>query len=219
MANDDKTPEEKLEFMKYAEEIGNISKTARECGFNRNDYLKFKKRYEIEGLEGLKDKRKHKKSKIKDYVVEEILRLAREMPANSSNEIHRIFSKKKDKEFHIGRTIIQTIMNKNGLGTIKARYEVHKKREEVDDTETEAESEIVEYELTEDHLEFVSKRVRDTYNLYYKKINSSDLSNAINLIYEKSAFPKATTFGRGTNEVLRENAVKKYIREFLENKR
>jgi transposase-like protein len=53
--SENKLAHRRLQMLEFAETLGNISEACRKMGISRSQFYEYKKRYQEQGLEGLKD--------------------------------------------------------------------------------------------------------------------------------------------------------------------
>lgn len=87
----------RINLLLYAKSIKNVSKAARLFGVSRTVYYKYKKRYEVYGIEGLKDKKRQAPvmpNKTKKDIAGKVLDIAKRYPtygpARLANELGNI---------------------------------------------------------------------------------------------------------------------------------
>jgi transposase InsO family protein len=117
-----KLGEHRLSVLELAKELGNVAEACRRRGLDRTSFYEWKRRFQTQGFEGLKDLPPIHKSHPQTTpaeTVERIRELALEHPAYGCNRIEAMLSL-------VGKRVsaitIQKILNDAGLGTKYDRW-------------------------------------------------------------------------------------------------
>ena len=114
--------EKRLQVIKLAKQIGNISEACRIHGMNRSSFYGWKRRYELHGIEGLYNlpsTPKHNPRTTPQSVVDEIVHISL---SNPSWGCIRIAEKLKEQNIQISSPTVQKILIKSDIATIKDRW-------------------------------------------------------------------------------------------------
>lgn len=107
----------RLEALKLAEELGNITKVCRERGISRSQFYEYKRRFQEQGFEGLRDlppiHQSHPFTTSKE-IVKRLLELSAQYPAKGCGYLE-ILLKREGKT--CSKPTIQKILDKHGLGS------------------------------------------------------------------------------------------------------
>lgn len=107
----------RLEALKLAEELGNITKVCRERGISRSQFYEYKRRFQEEGFEGLRDlppiHKSHPFTTSKE-IVKRLLELSAQYPSKGCGYLE-ILLKREGKT--CSKPTIQKILDKHGLGS------------------------------------------------------------------------------------------------------
>jgi len=118
----EKVARHRLSVLQLAQELGSVSAACRQRGMDRNSYYIYKKWFQAQGLEGLKDlppiHRSHPQSTAPE-VVEMILSLAQAHPAYGCNRLESLL---KLEGHHVSFVTIQKILTARGLGSRQQRW-------------------------------------------------------------------------------------------------
>jgi len=117
----------RLSVLELAKELGNVAEACRRRGLDRTSFYEWKRRFQTQGFEGLKDLPPIHKSHPQTTppeTVERIKELALEHPAHGCNRIEAMLSLEGRR---VSAITIQKILNDAGLGT---RYDRWLKLEE-----------------------------------------------------------------------------------------
>lgn len=119
---DTKLAQSRLSVLDLARELGNVAEACRQRGLDRTSFYEWKRRFQTQGFEGLKDlppiHRSHPQT-TPEPVVERIMALALEHPAHGCN---RIEAKLALDGTRVSAITIQKILNDRGLGTRYDRW-------------------------------------------------------------------------------------------------
>lgn len=122
-----KLARKRLSVLELARELGSVAEACRRSGMDRTSFYEYKRRFQLQGLEGLKDLPPVAKSHPQttpDEVVQQIVTIALEHPAWGCN---RISDQLALDGVAVSFPTVQHILNKQGLGT---RYDRLLKLEE-----------------------------------------------------------------------------------------
>ncbi len=122
-----KDPREKLAHrrmtvLELAERLGNVSEACRRGGIDRTSFYDWKRRFQLHGLDGLKDLPPIPKSHpltTPPEVVERLLGLALEHPAYGCNRLEAMLALEGRR---VSAITIQKILNDHDLGTREQRW-------------------------------------------------------------------------------------------------
>jgi len=115
-----KVAQQRLSVLELAQQLGNVAEACRRRGMDRTSFYEWKRRFQTQGFEGLKDLPPIHKSHPQTTppeVVERIKALAHEHPAYGCNRIEAMLALEGTR---VSSITIQKILNDNALGT---RYE------------------------------------------------------------------------------------------------
>jgi hypothetical protein len=114
---DTKLAQSRLSVLELARELGNVAEACRQRGLDRTSFYEWKRRFQTQGFEGLKDlppiHRSHPQT-TPEPVVERIKALALEHPAYGCNRHEATLALE---GVRVSAITIQKILNDNGLGT------------------------------------------------------------------------------------------------------
>lgn len=112
----------RLTVLELAERLGNVSEACRRGGIDRTSFYDWKRRFQLQGLDGLKDLPPIAKSHpmtTPPEVVERICALALAHPAYGCNRIEAMLALEGRR---VSSITIQKILNDKGLGTRSQRW-------------------------------------------------------------------------------------------------
>lgn len=112
-----KLARKRLSVLELARELGSVAEACRRSGMDRTSFYEYKRRFQLQGIEGLKDLPPVAKSHPQttpDEVVQQIVDLALEHPAWGCN---RLSDQLALQGVAISFPTVQHILNKQGLGT------------------------------------------------------------------------------------------------------
>src|SRR4249919_851645 len=119
---DTKLAQSRLSVLELAKELGNVAEACRQRGLDRTSFYEWKRRFQTQGFEGLKDlppiHRSHPQT-TPEPVVERIRALALEHPAYGCNRHEAMLALE---GVRVSAITIQKILNDNGLGTRIERW-------------------------------------------------------------------------------------------------
>lgn len=110
-----------LDILKQVEKTGNISKVCKEYGISRSQFYEYKRRYEKQGLEGLKNRPpvpKNHPFSTPGEIVDRILELSELHPTRGCEYYENLL---KQEGLLCSKPTIQKILKKNNLGSISER--------------------------------------------------------------------------------------------------
>jgi transposase InsO family protein len=112
----------RLSVIELAKELGNVAEACRQRGLDRTSFYEWKRRFQTQGFEGLKDlppiHKSHPQATPPD-VVEQIKTLALAHPAYGCNRHEAMLALE---GIRVSAITIQKILNDNGLGTKVERW-------------------------------------------------------------------------------------------------
>jgi hypothetical protein len=115
----DKVAHQRLSVLELAKQLGNAAEACHRRGMDRTSFYKWKRRFRLEGLAGLKDlppiHRSHPQT-TPAAVTERILALAVEHPAYGCDRMLMLEGKR------VSAITVQKIRNDHGLGTRYDRW-------------------------------------------------------------------------------------------------
>jgi transposase InsO family protein len=117
-----KLAEHRLSVLELARELGNVAEACRRRGLDRTSFYEWKRRFQTQGFEGLKDLPPIHKSHPMTTPAETVARireLALEHPAYGCNRIEALLSLEGKR---VSAITIQKILNDDGLGTKYERW-------------------------------------------------------------------------------------------------
>ena len=117
-----KLAEHRLSVLELAKELGNVAEACRRRGLDRTSFYEWKRRFQTQGFEGLKDLPPIHKSHPQTTppeTVERIRELALEHPAYGCNRLEAMLSLEGRR---VSAITIQKILNDAGLGTRYDRW-------------------------------------------------------------------------------------------------
>ena len=112
-----KMAQSRLSVLELAKELGNVAEACRQRGLDRTSFYEWKRRFQTQGFDGLKDLPPIHKSHPQttpEPVVERIKALALEHPAYGCNRHEATLALE---GVRVSAITIQKILNDNGLGT------------------------------------------------------------------------------------------------------
>ena len=119
---DTKLARSRLSVLELAKELGNVAEACRQRGLDRTSFYEWKRRFQTQGFEGLKDLPPIHKSHPQTTppeTVERIKALALEHPAYGCNRLEAMLALEGTR---LSAITIQKILNDNGLGTRVDRW-------------------------------------------------------------------------------------------------
>jgi len=119
---DAKLAQSRLSVLELAKELGNVAEACRQRGLDRTSFYEWKRRFQTQGFEGLKDRPPIHKSHPQttpEPVVERIKDLALSHPAYGCNRHEAMLALE---GIRVSAITIQKILNDNGLGTKVERW-------------------------------------------------------------------------------------------------
>jgi transposase InsO family protein len=112
-----KLAQQRLSVLELAKELGNVAEACRQRGLDRSSFYEWKRRFQTQGFEGLKDlppiHKSHPQTTTPE-TVERVKALALEHPAYGCNRIEPMLALEGRR---VSAITIQKILNENGLGT------------------------------------------------------------------------------------------------------
>jgi transposase InsO family protein len=118
----EKLAHRRMTVLELAERLGNVSEACRRGGIDRTSFYEWKRRFQLQGLDGLKDlppvARSHPMTTPPE-VVERICALALAHPAYGCNRIEALLALEGRR---VSAITIQKILNDEGLGTRHERW-------------------------------------------------------------------------------------------------
>ena len=112
-----KVAQQRLSVLDLAKELGNVAEACRQRGLDRTSFYEWKRRFQMQGFEGLKDLPPIHKSHPQTTppeTAERIKALALEHPAYGCNRHEAMLALE---GVRVSSITIQKILNENGLGT------------------------------------------------------------------------------------------------------
>ena len=119
---DTKLAQHRLSVLELARELGNVAEACRQRGLDRTSFYEWKRRFQTQGFEGLKDLPPIHKSHPQTTppeVVDRIKALALAHPAYGCNRHEAMLALE---GVRVSSITIQKILNENGLGTKVERW-------------------------------------------------------------------------------------------------
>ncbi len=117
-----KVAKQRLSVLQLAEKLGNAAEACRKRGMDRTSFYEWKRRFQTEGFEGLKDlppiHRSHPQTTAPE-VVERIKALALEHPAYGCNRIEAMLALEGRR---VSAITVQKILNDHDLGSRHDRW-------------------------------------------------------------------------------------------------
>ncbi|BAQ71307.1 integrase, catalytic region [Rhodovulum sulfidophilum] len=117
-----KIAQNRMSVLELAKELGNVAEACRQRGMDRTSFYEWKRRFQTDGFEGLKDLPPIHKSHPQTTppeTVERIKALSLEHPAHGCNRFEALLALE---GVRVSSITIQKILNKNGLGTRYDRW-------------------------------------------------------------------------------------------------
>lgn len=112
-----KVARQRMSVLDLARELGNVAEACRQRGMDRTSFYEWKRRFQTQGFDGLKDlppiHKSHPQATAPE-VVARIRALALEHPAYGCNRIEAMLSLEGTR---VSAITIQKLLNENGLGT------------------------------------------------------------------------------------------------------
>lgn len=105
-----------------AEQLGNVSEASRRRGMTRTQFYEYKKRFQVQGFEGLKDLPPIHKSHpftTPPEIVDKVLALSLKHPSRGCNHLEALLVLD---GVSLSAITIQKILNEHGLGTKMERW-------------------------------------------------------------------------------------------------
>ncbi|MDF1635580.1 IS481 family transposase [Mycoplana sp. MJR14] len=119
---DSKLAQHRLSVLELAKELGNVAEACRQRGLDRTSFYEWKRRFQTQGFEGLKDlppiHKSHPQTTPPETVAK-IKALALEHPAYGCNRFEALLSLE---GVRVSSITIQKILNDHGLGTRVERW-------------------------------------------------------------------------------------------------
>ncbi|ABN76968.1 IS481-like element ISRhsp3 family transposase [Cereibacter sphaeroides] len=119
---DTKLAQHRLSVLELAKELGNVAEACRQRGLDRTSFYEWKRRFQTQGFEGLKDLPPIHKSHPQSTPPETVARiktLALAHPAYGCNRFEAMLALE---GIRVSSITIQKILNENGLGTKSDRW-------------------------------------------------------------------------------------------------
>ncbi|RWR04677.1 helix-turn-helix domain-containing protein [Paenirhodobacter populi] len=117
-----KVAQQRMSVLELARELGNVAEACRQRGMDRTSFYEWKRRFQTQGFDGLKDlppiHKSHPQATAPE-VVERIRALALEHPAYGCNRLEAILSLEGTR---VSAITIQKLLNGHGLGTRIERW-------------------------------------------------------------------------------------------------
>ena len=117
-----KVAKQRLSVLQLAEKMGNAAEACRKRGMDRTSFYEWKRRFQTQGFEGLKDlppiHKSHPQTTAPE-VVERIKALALEHPAYGCNRIEAMLALEGRR---VSAITVQKILNDHGLGSRYDRW-------------------------------------------------------------------------------------------------
>ena len=114
--------EHRLSVLELARELGNVAEACRQRGLDRTSFYEWKRRFQTQGFDGLKDLPPIHKSHPQTTppeTVERIKELAVEHPASGCNRLEAMLALEGRR---VSSITVQKILNDNALGTRHDRW-------------------------------------------------------------------------------------------------
>ncbi len=147
MKAQNKIIQQRLSVLQLAEALGNVSAACRQRGVSRSQFYEYKRRFQAQGIEGLKDlppiAKRHPQTTPKE-VVDKIINLSLQHPSYGCNRLESLI---KAQGHSISAITIQKILDRNGMGT---RYDRWLKLEEKNSKNS--------FKLTGEQVAFIEKQ-------------------------------------------------------------
>lgn len=128
----------RLQMLEFAETLGNISEACRKMGISRSQFYEYKKRYQEQGIEGLKDLppiHKTHPQTTSPEVVKQVIEWAYKAPTWGCEKIS---IKLKQAGVRLSAVTVQDILNKHDLGNRRQRLFAVEKRHLAGEVELDA---------------------------------------------------------------------------------
>lgn len=113
--------QKRLEVLKLAEELGNVTEACRRLNISRTQFYVYKQRYEMEGIDGLRDQppipHSHPDATPPD-IEELVLKLSLEHPAWGCDRLSELLDQE---AISLSSQTVQNILNRHGIGTRRDR--------------------------------------------------------------------------------------------------
>ena len=122
MGTESKETKKRLAVLKLAETLGNVSEACRRYGIKRTQFYKFKRRFQVQGVEGLKNLPpipKNHPLTTPPAQIEQILDLALKHPAYGCSRLESLLAADGK---GLSNVTIQKILKKRQLGTRRERW-------------------------------------------------------------------------------------------------
>ena len=113
----EKIAKQRLSVLQLAEALGNVTEACRRRGMARPSFYEYKKRFEKDGLDGLKDMSSKPHSQPKTTSKEVADRIEELVLLHPSYGCNRIQALLKSEGLSLNHMTIQKIMKRKGLGT------------------------------------------------------------------------------------------------------
>ncbi|WP_449258652.1 helix-turn-helix domain-containing protein [Chlorobium limicola] len=117
MMSEIKEIQRKISVLKLAESLGNVSAACRQSGISRSQFYEYKKRFEAEGSDGLRNHpplAKYHPNKTPQEVADKIIMLALQYPGRGPNYLESILA---SDGIRVSFVTIQKILERKGLGS------------------------------------------------------------------------------------------------------
>jgi Integrase core domain/Helix-turn-helix domain len=122
MIAETKVAKHRLSVLELAEQLGNVSEACRRRGMTRTQFYEYKKRFQVQGFEGLKDLPPIHKSHPQTTppeIVEKVVALSLKHPSRGCNHLESLLALEGIK---LSSVIIQKILNEREMGTKFERW-------------------------------------------------------------------------------------------------
>jgi len=118
---EDQVVEKRLEVLQLANQLGNVSEACRSLGISRTQFYVYKRRYESEGIDGLRDNppvhHSHPNTTPQD-IEKQVVELSLEHPAWGCNRLARLLN---EQDINLSSQTVQNILKRNKIGTRRDR--------------------------------------------------------------------------------------------------
>jgi len=125
---EDQVVQKRLEVLQLADELGNVSEACRSLGISRTQFYVYKRRYESEGIDGLRDNppvhHSHPNTTPQD-IENQVVEYSLEHPAWGCNRLAGLLN---DEDISLSSQTIQNILRRNKIGTRRDRRLMLEKR-------------------------------------------------------------------------------------------